>query len=64
MSQLIHNTKQMPIKSYRRMKLRMLKDFCIKLSEEEMNYAKSLTREIDIDNFCISMIRKYMKTHA
>lgn len=64
MSQLIHNTKKMSIKMYRKLKLRMLKDFAIKLSEEEMKYAQSLDTEIKIDNFCISMMRKYIKTHA
>lgn len=56
--------KNMSLKSYRKMKLRMLKDFCIHLSDEEKAHAFSLTKEIEIDNFCISMIRKYMKTHA
>ena len=60
----VHNERQMSLKAYRKMKLRMLKDFAIKISEEEMNHAQSLTKEIEIDNFCISMIRKYMKTHA
>ena len=60
MYQLVHHTKQMPIKSYRKMKLKMLKEFCIKLSDEEMERMKLFKREIDIDNFCVSMIRKYI----
>jgi hypothetical protein len=54
----------MSIKTYRKLKLRMLKDFGIRLSEEEMKYAQSLETEIAIDNFCISMNRKYIKTHV
>lgn len=64
MSELIHNTKAMSIKAYRKMKLKMLKEFYIKLTDEEMKRLNSFTREIDIDNFCISMFRKYIKTHA
>lgn len=61
----VHNTeKQMSIKSYRKMKKRMLKDFGVYISEEENAHMESLTKEIAIDNFCISMIRKYMKTHV
>ena len=64
MNELIHNTqKQMSLKSYRKMKLRMLKEFHIELSDTEMYHLFSLTTEIQIDNFCISMIRKYLKTH-
>jgi hypothetical protein len=65
MNQLIHHTqKQLSIKQYRKMKLRMLKEFCIKLNDEEMERINSFKREIDIDNFCISMIKKYIKTHV
>ena len=65
MKQIIHNTpKQMSIKAYRKMKLKMLKEFCIYLTDEEMDHIKSLTKEIEIDNFCISMFRKYIKTGA
>ena len=60
----VHNEKQMSIKTYRKMKKRMLKDFGVYISEEENAHMDSLTKEIAIDNFCISMIRKYMKTHA
>ena len=65
MNQLIHHTqKQLPIKAYRKMKMRALKEFYIELSDEEKEHMNSLTREIDIDNFYISMIRKYIKTHV
>ena len=61
----VHNTqRQMSLKSYRKMKLKMLRDFCIKLSSEEKSHAESLTNETQIDNFCISMMRKYIKTHV
>lgn len=64
MNELIHSTKQLSIKAYRKMKLRMLKEFCIKLNDEEMERFNSFTREIDVDNFCISMFNKYIKTGA
>ena len=65
MNELIHHTqKKLSIKSYRKMKLRMLKEFCIKLSDEEMERLFGLTREIDIDNFGVSMLQKYIKTHV
>lgn len=60
----IFNKVNMSLKSYRKMKLKMLKEFCITLSDEEMERMNSFTREIDIDNFCISMINKYIKTHV
>jgi len=65
MNQLLHHTqKQLSLKAYRKMKLKMLKEFYINLSDEEVERMNSFTREIDIDNFCISMFRKYIKTHA
>ena len=64
MNQLIHNTKQMSIKAYRKMKRKMLNEFCINLNDEEKERFNSLTREIDIDNFCIDMFRKYIKSHV
>ena len=65
MNELVHNTQRnMSIKAYRKMKLKMLKEFCIYLSDEEMDHMKALTKEIEIDNFCISMFRKYIKTSA
>lgn len=65
MNEIIHNTqKSMSIKAYRKMKLKMLKEFCIYLTDEEKNHLQELTKEIEIDNFCISMFRKYIKTSA
>ena len=64
MHQLIHNTqKKMSIKSYRKMKLRMLKEFYIKLDEEQMDHMNELDTEIKIDNFCISLIKSGVKTY-
>ena len=60
---IVRNPRKTSIKSYRKMKLRMLRDFCVKLSDEEKNHMESLTREIDIDHFYISMMNKYIKTH-
>jgi hypothetical protein len=48
----------MSLKSYRKMKLRMLKDFYIELTPEQVSYINSLKTEIEIDNFCISLINK------
>ena len=64
MNEMIHNTKKMSLKAYRKMKLKMLKEFCIKLSDEEMERIYSFKREIEIDQFCVSMFNKYIKTGA
>ena len=49
--------RKMSLKAYRKMKLRMLTDdFCIRLTEEEIAHANELKNEIQIDQFCISMI--------
>ena len=61
MHELIHNNnKAMSIKAYKKMKKKMLDEFCIKLNDEEKWRFNSFTREIDIDNFCITMFRKYV----
>ena len=52
------------LKSYRKEKIDMLKEFCINLSEKEMEYLLSLTTEIAIDNFCIKLINDNIKTHV
>ena len=49
--------KSMSLKAYRKMKLKMLsRDFCITLTQKEIDHANSLKSEIAIDNFCISVI--------
>ena len=51
--------RNMSLKAYRKMKLKMLKnDFCIKLTDEELDHAESLKTEIQIDQFCIGVINK------
>ena len=50
----------MSLKAYRKMKLKTLKnDFRITLNAEELRHAETLTTEIQIDQFCISMMDKY-----
>jgi hypothetical protein len=50
----------MSLKAYRNLKLKWLKnDFCIKLTEEELKHAETLTSEIQIDQFCLGMMNKY-----
>ena len=58
MYEMIHNQqREMSLKSYRKMKLKVLKEFYVELSDEEMNKLFTLKTEIEIDNFCISMIK-------
>lgn len=52
------NPRNMSLKSYRKMKLRMLKDFYIELTPEQMSYINNLKTEIAIDNFCVDCINK------
>ena len=45
------------IKTYRKAKLIMLeRDFCVKLTNEEIEHAKSLTTEASIDQFCLGVL--------
>lgn len=61
MFELIHHTQgKMSLKDYRKRKLKMLDEFCIKLSDAEMYHLYELKTEIAIDNFCIRMVRKYL----
>lgn len=47
------------IDDYRKGKLKMLKrDFRITLTEEEIAHANTLTTEIKIDQFCLSVLEK------
>lgn len=64
MHELLHNTqKKMSFNAYRKMKLKMLKEFYIKLTDEQLAHMNELTTEIAIDNFCISLIRNGVKTY-
>ena len=47
------------LESYRKAKLKILKrDFYIKLTPEELEHARNLKTETEIDNFFISVIRR------
>lgn len=64
MHELLHNTqKKMSLKAYRKMKLKMLKEFHILLSDAQLAHMNELKTEIQIDNFCISMIKNGVKTY-
>lgn len=64
MSQNLHHAQRnMSLKEYRKSKLKMLDDFCITLSDEQMNHMNELKTEISIDNFCISLINNAIQTH-
>jgi hypothetical protein len=48
------------IDTYRKAKLKMLKsDFKIRLTDEEIAHANTLTTEVKIDRFCLTMLNKY-----
>jgi hypothetical protein len=49
--------RNMSIKSYRKMKIKMLEEFHIQLTSEQLSRINSLSTEIAIDNFCISLIQ-------
>lgn len=49
--------RSMSFKQYKKMKLRMLqRDFCIQLTEEELEHANTLTTEAQVDQFCIGIL--------
>ena len=49
--------RKMSFSSYKKMKLKMLKrDFFIVLTDEERKHAESLQNEIQVDQFCISVL--------
>lgn len=52
--------RNMSFKSYRKLKMQMLDDFGIVLSDKEIYHLFTLTKEIELDNFCINMIKKYL----
>lgn len=49
-------TEKKTIKKYRKNKIKMLKQFNIILSNEQLNKLHNLNTEISIDNFCRSII--------
>lgn len=47
------------LNTYRKQKLRILeRDFCIRLTEEEVNHANSLKTEAQIDQFFLGCINR------
>lgn len=51
------NQRKMSLKEYRKMKLKMLqRDFRIKLTDEDIAHAETLTTEIQIDQFCLGIL--------
>ena len=51
--------KSVSIDTYRKMKLKMLKrDFKVTLTEEEIAHAKTLTTEVKIDQFCLTILER------
>lgn len=47
------------IKSYRKAKLKILsRDFCIQLTEDELEHVNNLKTEVAIDQFCLGIINK------
>ena len=49
--------RQMSFKSYKKMKIKMLqRDFCIPLTDEELEYAANLQNEIQVDQFCLRIL--------
>ena len=49
--------RNMSLKSYRRMKIKMLeRDFCINLTSEERARAETLKTEAAIDQFCMGIL--------
>lgn len=55
-------TKPMPIKDYRKLKIKMLKkEFCFNLTQEECDHFNTLETEPAIDRYCRSLYNKYLK---
>ena len=54
--------RQMSFKQYKKYKLHMLEvDFCIRLTKEELAKYNTLTREIEIDQFCVTVLNDRWK---
>lgn len=54
--------RQMSFKTYKKMKLRMLRrDFCINLTEEELARYNTLDTEIKVDQFCVTVLNNRWK---
>ena len=46
----------MSLEEYKEMKLEVLSDFCIRLSEDEVKHMMGLETEVKVDQFCLSKI--------
>lgn len=54
------NNMQLPIKAYRKAKIRMLeKEFIIPLKQEEKEHFETLQNEIAIDNYARTLISRH-----
>ena len=50
---------QMSFKTYKKMKLRMLRrDFCIKLTDEDLEHYDTLDTETKVDQFCVTILNR------
>ena len=49
---------EMTLEEYKEIKLQVLEDMCIHLTDEEMEHFDSLTSEIDVDHFARTLIMR------
>ena len=55
----VFNQRKLSIKEYRKMKLKILqRDFRVKLTDEEIAHAETLTTETQIDQFCLGILNQ------
>lgn len=50
----------MPLETYCTEKLELLEEFYIFPTQKEIDHMKSLETEIAVDNYCTSLIHKYL----
>ena len=61
MSEIGYGTKKVSIKTYRKMKIKMLKkDFMIPLKKEEENRINELETEAAVDRYARTLLLKYL----
>ena len=54
--------KNKPLEEYIRMKIKMLrKDFCINLTDDELNHLREKDNEHDIDRYARDIIKKHLE---
>lgn len=57
-----HPTRKMSFKQYKKAKLKILqRDFCIALTQEELNHFAELTTEVQVDQFCLGILNNRWK---